>query len=304
MWRERSRDLITFAVSNPFIPGICTSSRMTANSRRRTSRSASSPDVARTRCRPSGSRMASSASRFSGRSSTSSMSTSGDLAWRCARFPSLARRSWTHLVVAAARERCAPMRRRRWPATRETAPCARAGACARLGTARSAARGIDRTLGGRGSCTIAMPPRSTMRRSPREPSSFAPVSTTPTLRRRTLGDRLEDDVDRGPAVPHWLVDGQREDVRRPRAGGSPAARGRCSLQIGSLSSTSHTGSDVQSWSSSRSASDSLLRCCTNAIGTAKVVPGVRARSRGAPAGRPTTRRRRPLTRRRRHLTFR
>ena len=71
--RVRSRSLISSAVSKPSSPGIWTSSRITAKSSWRRWRSASSPEFARTSSGPSGSRIASSASRFSGRSSTSRM---------------------------------------------------------------------------------------------------------------------------------------------------------------------------------------------------------------------------------------
>src|SRR5436305_538011 len=46
MCRERSRSLMRAAVSNPSIPGICTSRRMTANSVSSRHRRASSPDGA------------------------------------------------------------------------------------------------------------------------------------------------------------------------------------------------------------------------------------------------------------------
>ena len=69
--RVRSRCLISSAVSKPSMPGICTSSRITREVVAQQRRSASSPEVACTSSWPSGSRIASSASRFSGRSSTS-----------------------------------------------------------------------------------------------------------------------------------------------------------------------------------------------------------------------------------------
>src|SRR5437870_1974394 len=68
-WRMR------LAVSKPSIPGMFTSSRMTANSWFRTWRSASRPEYARTMVCPRSSSTASSASSFSGRSSTRRMET-------------------------------------------------------------------------------------------------------------------------------------------------------------------------------------------------------------------------------------
>src|SRR5262249_30650461 len=50
------------------------------------------------------------------------------------------------------------------------------------GTTRSAAAGFAGLPAAAGGWTSASPPRSTMRRSPREPSALAPVSTTPTAR--------------------------------------------------------------------------------------------------------------------------
>ena len=70
--RLRGRVLIICAASRPSIPGICTSSRITAKSSESSLRSASSPDPARTVRSPSGLSTASSASRFSCWSSTSS----------------------------------------------------------------------------------------------------------------------------------------------------------------------------------------------------------------------------------------
>src|SRR5205085_6003236 len=49
------------------------------------------------------------------------------------------------------------------------------------GTHRTAADGIVGDSAVTGSWTSASPPRSKIRRSPREPSEFAPVSTTPTV---------------------------------------------------------------------------------------------------------------------------
>src|SRR5205814_4559326 len=49
-----------------------------------------------------------------------------------------------------------------------------------VGTALSAARGIVLTSAVSGACTTASPPPSAIRRRPRAPSSFAPVSTRPT----------------------------------------------------------------------------------------------------------------------------
>ena len=71
MSRVRSRRLIRRAVSSPSMPGIRTSSRITAKSRSSSSRSAWPPEVAVTSGSPSGASTASSARRFSGRSSTS-----------------------------------------------------------------------------------------------------------------------------------------------------------------------------------------------------------------------------------------
>src|SRR5688572_30822140 len=66
------RRLMRRAVSSPSVPGISTSRSMTANCSCRTCRSASTLEAARTSLRPSGSSIASSATRLSGRSSTSS----------------------------------------------------------------------------------------------------------------------------------------------------------------------------------------------------------------------------------------
>src|SRR3989337_1707407 len=63
-WRIRR------AVSSPSMSGMLTSSRITANSRARISRSASEPERAVTISCPSSSRMLSKTSSFSGRSST------------------------------------------------------------------------------------------------------------------------------------------------------------------------------------------------------------------------------------------
>src|SRR5207244_2126509 len=76
MWLVRSRCLISSAVSKPSSSGICTSRRMQAKSWSSSSLSAASPDPTETRFWPSGSRIASSASRFFDLSSTSRM-----LAW-------------------------------------------------------------------------------------------------------------------------------------------------------------------------------------------------------------------------------
>ena len=62
--RLRTRRLITPAVWMPSMPGIWTSIRIIAKSPSRSLRSASSPEVARTRSWPSGDRIASSAIRF------------------------------------------------------------------------------------------------------------------------------------------------------------------------------------------------------------------------------------------------
>ena len=75
MFWVRSRDLICAAVSKPSMPGICTSSRISAMSSRSRCLSASEPEFARISSCPRPDRMASSASRFSGRSSTSRIDT-------------------------------------------------------------------------------------------------------------------------------------------------------------------------------------------------------------------------------------
>src|SRR5438477_805526 len=64
---------ISFAVSRPSMSGMLTSSRITANSRCSTSRSASEPERTMTRFCPSSSRMLLKTSSFSGRSSTTRM---------------------------------------------------------------------------------------------------------------------------------------------------------------------------------------------------------------------------------------
>jgi hypothetical protein len=73
--RVRSDARIRSAVSNPLRPGMRTSSKTTAKSRSASSRRASSPEQARRRFSPNPSKTASSARRFSGRSSTKRMST-------------------------------------------------------------------------------------------------------------------------------------------------------------------------------------------------------------------------------------
>jgi hypothetical protein len=69
--RLRSRPRMNLAVSKPSMPGIWTSSRTTAKSSSSSALSASSPEPAARRWTCRGSSTASSASRFSGRSSTS-----------------------------------------------------------------------------------------------------------------------------------------------------------------------------------------------------------------------------------------
>src|SRR5882724_1828582 len=64
---------ISFAVSRPSMSGMLTSSRITANSRASTSRSASEPERTVTRFWPRSSRMLEKTSSFSGRSSTTRM---------------------------------------------------------------------------------------------------------------------------------------------------------------------------------------------------------------------------------------
>src|SRR5688500_5328740 len=95
-----SRSLIWIAVSKPSMPGIWTSRRITANSSLRRSLKASSPEFAFTRFCPRGSRAASSAIRFSGRSSTMRM-----LALRSATVTSDFRRAQFHEVWADLFER-------------------------------------------------------------------------------------------------------------------------------------------------------------------------------------------------------
>ena len=63
----------SFAVSRPSMSGMLTSSRITANSRDSTSRSASEPERTITRFWPSSSRIVWKTSSFSGRSSTTRM---------------------------------------------------------------------------------------------------------------------------------------------------------------------------------------------------------------------------------------
>src|SRR6478672_5717387 len=64
--------------------------------------------------------------------------------------------------------------------TRRDAICS-SGSISASGTTRAAAAGIALLSAVSGSCTIPMPPRSTMCLNPRDPSSLAPVSTTPTV---------------------------------------------------------------------------------------------------------------------------
>src|SRR5437762_134108 len=75
VWIDFLRLRISAAVSNPFIPAMLTSSRMTANSSRRMWPRASSPERASMRFWPRLSRMERYESRFSGRSSTTRMLT-------------------------------------------------------------------------------------------------------------------------------------------------------------------------------------------------------------------------------------
>src|SRR3954447_15555472 len=92
--RVSSRPRISLAVSNPSRPGICTSSRTTANGLSSSRRNASPPDCASTKVRSSPSRTALSARRLAGSSSTSST-----LAWDgplVADMPTLpCRTAWT-----------------------------------------------------------------------------------------------------------------------------------------------------------------------------------------------------------------
>src|SRR6266849_4998014 len=76
MWRVCSRCLISSAVCSPSRRGICTSRRITAKVWRKSCRSASSPERALTSRTLSGFKVASSARRFSGRSSGSATVTS------------------------------------------------------------------------------------------------------------------------------------------------------------------------------------------------------------------------------------
>src|SRR6185369_6441146 len=70
VWRERSRPRIIFAVSKPSMPGMRTSSRITAKSFLSASLSASSPDCATIRSWSSAASSSCSANRLFGSSST------------------------------------------------------------------------------------------------------------------------------------------------------------------------------------------------------------------------------------------
>ena len=83
VWR---RLRIIAAVSKPSMPGMFTSSRMTAKSRSSRTRSASRPERAVITFWPKPSRMVSYTRSFSGRSSTTRMSTFSSLAMRVDRF--------------------------------------------------------------------------------------------------------------------------------------------------------------------------------------------------------------------------
>ena len=82
------------------------------------------------------------------------------------------------------------------------------GATRAPGTAARAARGISGRCAVSGSSTSAAPPSSTIRASPAAPSALAPVSRTPDAALATrFSGALEEDVDRGPRVLDFLLDG-------------------------------------------------------------------------------------------------
>src|SRR5262249_34257345 len=73
VWADFLYCRMSFAVSRPSMSGMLTSSRITANSRASTSRSASDPERTITRFSPRSSRIVWKTSSFSGRSSTTRM---------------------------------------------------------------------------------------------------------------------------------------------------------------------------------------------------------------------------------------
>ena len=208
-------------------------------------------------------------------------------------------------------------RRRRWPGaharpsrggaasvTRSTRVAVGAPAAARRGTRRSPSSVITR---GRrappsapppassgsppspGSWTIAEPAASTMRRSPRAPSSFAPVSTTPdgavAVR---VGRRGERHVDRRPAEAHRRLRREREVARLDQQVVVRRRDVHVPGSSGSLSSTSHTRSVVHVLQQrAQQVVESWCRCCTITSGIPKSrgKPGDERPERGEPAPR-------------------
>ena len=177
MCRVRSRCLISSAVWKPSMPGIWTSSRIAANSSWSRRRSASSPDAARTRSASSGSRIASRASRFSGRSSTSS-SFARSVTGSTARRGTVRSLEREHGVRDRARDR----RVRHRPPLRRL----------RVLDDRDAAVALDRRQSGGAVLVCA-----------REHDPDRAVAVD-------LGDRLEEHVDGRPRELDARVDGERE----------------------------------------------------------------------------------------------
>src|SRR5260370_24733529 len=91
---DRSRERIVAAVSKPSIPGSCTSSRITAKSSLSRRRRASSPELALINVSPKPARTASSATKFSGRSSTRRILTLSRVSIRVPAHADLLSRQW------------------------------------------------------------------------------------------------------------------------------------------------------------------------------------------------------------------
>ena len=200
----RSRCLISSAVSKPSMPGIWTSSRITAKSSSSSCRSASSPELARDE-------LAGRAARGSPRARAGSPGGRR----RAGRWPAARHRRGARLRRPAASTQRRDLRERRRTRRRRRRRCAAAG--------------IARLLGGRpGPARSRSPPRAPDRAArPAAPSSLAPVRTTP-IDAGAVGvggrSRSSTSIDGRLKRTRSSVESAKR-VRARRAGGSRAARG-------------------------------------------------------------------------------
>ena len=276
----RSRLLMSCAVSKPFIPGICTSSRMTAKSCSSTWRSASSPELART---------SSGAQRL--QDGLQRHQVLGPVVHHQDAGPGLRCRGAAVLSLMRT-----PSRQRGTRRPRMAARCgaiSSSGSTHASGTALAAERGITRTSAVSGSCTTAWPPASAIAAQPaRTVGVGAGEHHADDVHAVHVGGGLEHHVDGGAAVAHRARRCSGKRTRRlRRAGGSRAGPPTPRGPICCLSFTSATGRPEHSCSSSHSSSDSLARCCTTTTGSSKSSGSPATMVRSAcrpPAEAPTT----------------